>query len=155
MNPYNPIHSEEWLNNFLRRKFRKKTYTPFHWWRNYKPKRKPLPPRSTTLDKIKNGDFDQASYIYEIELIEYKLKRSYDKFYPDINRILEENSIDLARIKRLKEDVAKDEQSKLDHLYKCLWEEFGWKREEAMDKLENTKGETLLQVYKNLKKQYL
>ena len=150
--PYNPIHSEEWLNDFLKRKFRKKTYSPFSWWRSYKPKTKPLHNRSLTIDKIKNGDFDEASYKYEIELIEHKLKRSWEKNYPDITRFLEENSLNLTRLKRLKEDVQKDEVEKLENLYKCLKNEFGWDRNTAMDKILSTNGDTLLQVYKKLSK---
>lgn len=149
---FEPMHSEEWLQTFLRKNFRKKTYTPFTWWRSYKPKTQPLPARSTTLDKIKNGDFDEASYKYEIELIEHKLKRSWEKYAPDYNRVLEEHSLDFARIKRLREDVERDEREKLEHLYRCLRDEFGWSRETCMDKIMLAKGKTLLQVYKSFQK---
>ena len=151
-NPYNPIHSEEYLQNTLRRKFRKKTYSPYHWWRSYKPKRKPLRAGCTTLQKIENGDFDKGPYGYEIQLVEHKLKRSWDKYYPDMVRFLEENSVNLARLKRLKEDNEKDEQSKLDDLYRRFGREFGWDREMCMDKLIEAKGRTLVDVYMNFKK---
>lgn len=150
--PYNPIHSEEWLTDFLNKKFNKKTYSPFSWWRSYKPKKTPLHNRSKTIDKIKNGDFDLASYKYEVELIEHKLKRSWNTHYPDITRFLEENSLDLARVKRLKEDIQKDENIKLEHLYKCLKNDFGWDKDTSMNNLARVKGESLTQVYKNLSK---
>jgi len=152
MCPYEPQHDKEWLENYLRRNFRKKTYTPFHWWRSYKPKRKPKPPRSTTLEKIENGDFDPASYKYEIELIEHKLCEGWNKHYPDIAQFLENYSIDLARVKRLKEDLEKDERDKLNHLYKCLKDEFGWDREKCEDMIINSTKKTLRSVYKEFQK---
>ena len=61
-NPYSPIRDKQWLENFLNRNFYRQTYNPYFWWRNYKRKTKPLSRYASNLDKIENGDYDEASY---------------------------------------------------------------------------------------------
>jgi hypothetical protein len=152
MCPYEPKQDKTWLENYLKRNFRKKSYSPYHWWRDYRPKKKPLPPQSRTMDKIINGDFDMASYKYEIGLIEHKLCEGWNRYYPDISKFLEVHSIDITRLKRLGEDLEKDEKTKLNHLYKCLMDEFGWDRKECEENLINSNKKTLLSVYKDFRK---
>jgi len=116
--PYSPSHSLEWLEKFFEKDYYKKPYDRFMWWRSYSPKRRPLHPRSTLLDRILNGDFDLASYKYEIEAVEHKLNEKYVELFEDQGRYVEESSLDRARRKRLFDDFNKDETDKLSELKK-------------------------------------
>jgi len=116
--PYSPTHSKEWLENYFSKNYYKKPYDRFMWWRSYSPKRRPLHPRSTLLDRILNGDFDLASYKYEIEAVEHKLNEKYVELFEDQGRYVEESSLDRARRKRLFDDFNKDETDKLSELKK-------------------------------------
>ena len=156
-NPYKPKWAEDAILSFLKKRYYKKPYDRFMWWRSYTSKKKPLPNKASFLDKCKNGDYDYGSFTYEIELVKHKLRPIYQTMVidqQDHGRFMSAHSIDKARIKRLNEDLQKDETRKLDEVTRQIMKEFGLTRIEAEDELINCEGETILQVYRCIEKKY-
>ena len=156
-NPYKPKWAEDAILAFLKKRYFKKPYDRFMWWRSYTAKKKPLPNKASFVDKCKNGDYDYGPFTYEIELVKHKLRPIYQKMcieQQDHGRFLSTHSIDKARIKRLYEDLQKDETRKLDEVTRHIMKEFGLSRIEAEDELINCEGETMLQVYRCIQKKY-
>lgn len=122
--PYRPIHSVEWLENYLTKNYYKKKYDRFMWWRSYTLRNSPLSNKHPLRDRILNGDFDLGSYTYEIELVEHRLNERYKELYNDPGRLREEEQMDKARRKRLQEDRDKDEANKLEELKRSFLFEF-------------------------------
>lgn len=151
--PYSPTHSQEWLEQFFEKNYYKKSYDRFMWWRSYSPKRKPLHPRSSLLDRILNGDFDLASYKYEVEAVEHKLNQKFIDLIEDQGRYVEEASLDRARRKRLLEDFEKDELSKLAELKKQFLIVFKITEEEYEQEILNTDLE-LVDFYYFIEEKY-
>ena len=56
--PYNPVHSVEWLEKYLKTNYYKKKYDRFMWWRSYTLRNNPLSNRHSLRDRILNGDFE-------------------------------------------------------------------------------------------------
>ena len=155
--PWKPTLELGWLERFFRKNYYKKPYDRFMWWRSYTAKKKPLHNKASFIDKCKNGDFDYGSFTYEIELVRHKLRPIYQKMaleQQDYGRFMSAHSIDNARIKRLKEDLQKDEEKKLDIVTKQIMKDFNLSRIEAEDELINCEGETILQVYRCIEKKY-
>jgi len=152
--PYQPIHGKEWLEKYLKRNFNSKKYNQFYWWRGYSPKTETKPKQSSVLVKIKNGDFNILSYKYEAELVEHKLRKTWGESYPDLEKFLEKSSMDMARRKRLLEDVEKSEISIIQSLLCDLSDEFGKDKEIIMLDVQNSNRSTLYHVYKELKRKY-
>lgn len=156
-NPYKPKWTEESILAFLKKRYYKKPYDRFMWWRGYTAKKKPLPNKASFIDKCKNGDYEYGSFTYEIELVKHKLRPIYQKMcieYEDHGAFLSKHSIDKARIKRLYEDLQKDETRKLDEVTRQIMKDFGLSRTEAEDEILNCEGETVLQVYRCIEKKF-
>lgn len=156
-NPYKPKWPEDQILAFLKKRYYKKPYDRFMWWRSYTSKKKPLHKKASFIDKCKNGDYDYGSFTYEIELVKHKLRPIYQKMcieQQDHGRFLSEHSIDKARIKRLYEDLQKDELRKLDEVTRQIMKDFGLSRTEAEDELIECEGDSVLQVYKCIAKKY-
>jgi hypothetical protein len=151
---FKPVHSEEWLNEFLSKKYYKKPYDRFMWWRSYTAKKKPLHKRCCLRDKVKNGDYDMGPYNYELQLVEHKLNRTYKSCYPDMGKYLELESVNLARRKRLFQDYTKDEATKLDAFYADFKAEFRITKEQLEADLMEQDFETLLKFYDYCEKKY-
>lgn len=122
--PYNPLHSQAWLERFLKKNYYKKKYDRFMWWRSFTPRNNPLSNRHPLRDRIINGDFDLGSFVFEIELVEHRINEKFQKLGHDYVQYVEAVSLDRARIKRLKEDRGKDEAKKLEELKKAFISEF-------------------------------
>jgi hypothetical protein len=118
--PYKPIHSVKWLENYLSTNYYKKKYDRFMWWRSYTLRNKPLSSLHPLKDRITNGDFNLGSYTFEIELVQHRINEKYIKLGHDQVQYIEAISLDNARIKRLQEDRDKDEKNKLEELKKCF-----------------------------------
>ena len=128
--PYNPLHSQAWLERFLKKNYYTKKYDRFMWWRSFTPRNSPLSNRHPLRDRIANGDFDLGSFIFEIELVEHRINEKFQKLGHDYVQYHEVISLDRARIKRLKEDRDKDETKKLDELKKAFLFEFRMTKEQ-------------------------
>ena len=122
--PYNPLHSQAWLERFLKKNYYKKKYDRFMWWRSFTPRNSPLSNRHPLRDRIINGDFDLGSFVFEIELVEHRINEKFQKLGHDYVQYVEAISLDKARIKRLKEDRDKDEAKKLEELKRAFLQEF-------------------------------
>ena len=128
--PYNPLHSQAWLERFLKKNYYKKKYDRFMWWRSYTLRNNPLSNKHPLRDRIANGDFDLGSYIFEIELVEHRINEKFKQIGHDEVQYQEAISIDKARRKRLQEDRDKDEKSKLEELEKAFLMEFKMTKEQ-------------------------
>ena len=122
--PYSPIHSQGWLERYLKKNYYTKKYDRFMWWRSFTPRNSPLSNRHPLRDRIINGDFDLGSFVFEIELVEHRINEKFQKLGHDYVQYVEAVSLDRARIKRLKEDRDKDELKKLDELKIAFLQEF-------------------------------
>lgn len=152
--PYSPSNSEEFITEYLSRNYYKKPYDRFMWWRGYTPKTKPLRKGDKLEKRVMNGDFEQGPFKYEVELVEHKLNKAYRKLYPDINRFHEEQSVNLARRKRLKEDYQKDEEKKLESFFNDFSSYFQLQRELLEQELEAFNEDTVKDFFFSLKEKY-
>jgi hypothetical protein len=115
-------------------------YNQFRWWRRFDTKVKPLPKGSTFIQRIKNGEYEFSHYYWQWKLSEIELNELHKKYNGDIQRLLENNSVDLARRKRLIEDFEKDENARLDSLLKGFLREFDMTKEDYYLHIENFDG---------------
>jgi hypothetical protein len=152
--PWKPIFEEEYLNELLKKKFRPIKYNQFRWWRQWKQKGKDLPKQSRIDDKILNGDYDELSYKYEVQLIEHRLRKRWFQYYNDHEQYLEKSSVDIARRKKLMEDLDKSETNILHSLYKDISDICSISIYDVQHELLESKGKTLYTVYKKIKSKY-
>ena len=151
--PYKPLHSKEWLENFLKKNYYTKKYDRFMWWRSFTPRNAPLSNRHTLRDRIANGDFDMGSFTYEIELVEHRINEKFQEIGHDYTQYHEAISIDKARLKRLQEDRDKDEANKLAELEKSFIQEFKMTKEQYQDEVVKTHKD-LLSFYFKMEEKY-
>ena len=152
--PYSPSHSLEWLEKFFEKDYYKKPYDRFMWWRSYTPKRRPLHPRQPLIDRIINGDFDVAPYRYEAEIVEHRLNEKWVELRDDPGRYLQEESVNMARRKRLMEDYEKEEGKRLDELKRLFVQTFKMSREDYDVEVEQSQTESLVDFYYEMKDKY-
>lgn len=151
--PFNPSHSQEWLEKFFTKNYYKKPYDRFMWWRSYVPKNKPLSPKASLRDRILNGDFDVSSFKFESEIVEHKINQKYLDLIGDHGRYTEETSLDRARRKRLLEDFDKDEANKLAELQKQFVLYFKITEEQYQEEITNSELE-LIDFYFYIEEKY-
>ena len=152
--PYSPSHSLEWLEKFFEKDYYKKPYDRFMWWRSYTPKRRPLHPRQPLIDRIINGDFDVAPYRYEAEIVEHRLNEKWVELRDDPGRYLQEESVNMARRKRLMEDYEKEEGKRLDELKRLFVQTFKMSRQDYDVEVEQSQTESLVDFYYEMKDKY-
>jgi hypothetical protein len=145
--PYSPSHSPEWLENFFKKDYYKKPYDRFMWWRSYTPKRRPLHARQPLIDRIINGDFDVAPYRYEAEIVEHRLNEKWANLRDDTGRYLQEESVNIARRKRLLEDYEKEESSRLNELRRLFTLIFKMSLQDYDVEVEQSQTESLIDFY--------
>ncbi len=151
--PFKPVHSVEWLENYFTENFFKKPYDRFMWWRGYVTKKKPLFPQAFFKDKVENGDYDYPHYRYEAELVEHKLREAYLNRI-DIVQFNESQSLNMARRKRLLEDHEKEENKRLEALYKECYRTFRITKERVEEEIMNLDGDTVKDLYLVLEEKY-
>jgi hypothetical protein len=151
--PFKPIHTMEWLEKYFKKSFYKKPYDRFTWWRSYTPKVKPLGKESYFKVKVMNGDYDFPHYKYEAEIVEHKLRKAY-LAKKDIASFIEQNSLDLARRKRLLEDHDKEETRRLEALYKECKTNYSLNNDEVDHEILQLKGDSVKDLYKVLEEKY-
>jgi len=123
------------------------------WWRGYVTKKKPLFPQAFFKDKVENGDYDYPHYRYEAELVEHKLREAYLNRI-DIVQFNESQSLNMARRKRLLEDHEKEENKRLEALYKECYRTFRITKERVEEEIMNLDGDTVKDLYLVLEEKY-
>lgn len=152
--PYTPVHSEYSAKKYLSENFYKKPYDRFMWWRGYSLRTEPLPARAKLIDKIKNGDFEPGPYHYEISLVEHKLKIAWLELYPDHNKFMETQAINIERRKRLFQEYEKDEKKKFEKLYKFFNKDYNLTQSQIDDDLINLEIDNLEDYWEYCEKTY-
>jgi hypothetical protein len=152
--PYSPHHSLEWLENFFKKDYYKKPYDRFMWWRSFTPKRRPLHARQPFIDRLINGDFDVAPYRYEAEIVEHRLNEKWVELRDDPGRYLQEESVNIARRKRLLLDYEKEEAKRLEELRNLFVREFKMSKQEYDLEAEQSNSESLIDFYYDIKNKY-
>jgi len=115
-------------------------YNQFRWWRRFDTKNKPLPAKSPFLERIKNGEYEFSHFYWQLKYCEMELNGLYEKYNGDIQKLLENNQVDLARRKRLIEDFERDEPQKLEDIKKGFMREFVMSKEEYDSHMEEFDG---------------
>lgn len=152
--PYTPSHSMEWLEKFFAKHYYTKPYDRFMWWRSYTPKSKPLHPRHSFLDRLRNGDFDLAPYRLEAEIVEHRMNEKWIELKGHSGEWNEATSVDRARRKRLLEDYNKEESKRLDELKKGFVSTFKMTKDDYDVEVELTQTETLVDFYFEMEEKY-
>ena len=117
-------------------------YNQFRWWRRFDTKIKPLPKTSTFLQRIQNGEYEFSHYYWQWKLSEIEINELYVKYDRDIQKLIEKNSVDFERRKRLIEDFEKDEAARLKALLDGFLREFDMTKEDYYLHIENFDGTT-------------
>jgi hypothetical protein len=115
-------------------------YNQFRWWRQFDSKNKPLPKGASLLDRIKNKEFEFSHYYWQALYCEIRINEKVQSYKGDIQRLIENDSIELARRKRLWEDFEKNELENLQELQKLFLREFIMTSEEYDQHIENFDG---------------
>jgi len=117
-------------------------YNQFMWWRRFTSKNKPLPKGATFFQRIQNGEFEFSHYFWQAQLCELELNEKHKEYKGDMERLLHNNGVDLARRKRLWEDFNKTEVTLLAELKKGFLREFVMTSQEYEDHITNFEGTT-------------
>ena len=115
-------------------------YNQFRWWRQFDSKNKPLPKGASLLDRIKNKEFEFSHYYWQALYCEMRINEKVQSYKGDIQRLIENDSIELTRRKRLWEDFEKNELENLQELQKLFLREFIITPEEYDQHIENFDG---------------
>lgn len=143
---YNPLLPISILKEKLQ-PLRKLSYNKFRWWRMYDDPRKPLPNKSSFLDKILNGEYDYSHYSYQAQLCEHELNQMWLDCKSDMQLFNEKSSVLRARRKRLLGDFEKDENEKLKKIFKEFSKNFKVSDEELATTIERDFDGTLEELY--------
>mgnify|MGYP000011720195 FL=1 len=152
--PFSPTQPKDFLEKYLSKRYFKKPYDRFMWWRSYTPKNKPLPNRSTFIEKIKNGDYDIGPYLMEIQLVQHRMNDKFIECDGDYGVYNHATSVDKARIKRLHADHEKEEAKKLEDIRRQFTIVFKMTAEQYDKEVMNTGAKDLEAFYYNMEKKY-
>ena len=134
--------------------YKKLNYNRFMWWRWYDEKNKPLPNKADFRDKIFNGDFNLSSYQLQAYLCEHMLDDlQQESSDGELDHTSEKVRMLKARRKRLLEDFEKDENSKLESLYKHFEKYFNITKEKVIEECLECSGE-LIDLYYIIEDKY-
>jgi hypothetical protein len=117
-------------------------YNQFRWWRRFDSKVKPLPKGATFLQRIQNKEYEFCHYYWQALLCEMEINLKVEEYRGDIQKLIEKNSVDLARRKRLWEDFNKIEAELLSELKKNFTREFVMTNEDYDEHIINFDGTT-------------
>ena len=76
-------------------------YNKFMWWRRFGSKTKPLPSKSSFLDRVKNKEYEFSHYYWQLKYCEMEINELYEKYGNDMRMLLMTNAVDLARRKKI------------------------------------------------------
>tara|TARA_Y100001972_G_C7615647_1_gene308694 strand:+ start:722 stop:1219 length:498 start_codon:yes stop_codon:yes gene_type:complete len=110
-------------------KLQKLNYNRFFWWRRWNRKTKPLHKYAPLIDKIKNGDYDESPYLFQIYYCDWEIEEKRKQF-EDIREWAEDTVMDRNRRRRLREDHEKYEKENLTQLRKDFLNTFRMTRED-------------------------
>lgn len=157
--PFKPKWSRKYIEKKLSADYNKMSYSRFMWWRSYCLKNNKLSNRHPFRDRILNGDFDQGSFLLEIELVYHTMNDKYikattQKGEVDYSLWHSDCSIDRARKKRLEEDFTKDEAAKLSELKKLFSWEFRMETTDYDKEIDKTSSKSLIDFYYDMEEKY-
>ena len=144
-------HSIEVIEEQLS-KLQKLNYNQFFWWRRWNRKTKPLHKYSPLIDKIKNGDYDESPYLFQIYYCDWEIAEKRKQF-TDVNEWASETTIDRNRRRRLREDHEKYEKENLEQLRKDFLNTFRMTREDYENDVVEVGG-TLEEFYNYCEMRY-
>jgi hypothetical protein len=121
-------------------------YNQFRWWRQFDSKTKPLPKGASLQNRIKNKEFEFSHYYWQAQYCEMRINEKVKSYNGDIQRLIENDGVELARRKRLWEDFEKNESENLQELQKLFLREFIITPEEYDEHIINFNG-TLEEFY--------
>jgi hypothetical protein len=121
-------------------------YNQFRWWRQFDSKTKPLPKGSSLQNRIKNKEFEFSHYYWQAQYCEMRINEKVKSYNGDIQRLIENDGVELAQRKRLWEDFEKNEPENLQELQKLFLREFTMTPEEYDEHIINFDG-TLEEFY--------
>ena len=127
-------------------------HNPYYWWRRFKS-RQTLHPYKPLYDKIKNGDYEMSDYFYqikyELELLDEKLEGIIE---PEKRH--EMRGLSMERVRRLSNDLEKDEAKIMSDLRKDFKITFHLKDDELDQYMEECDGD-LMCLYNTIKQDYI
>ena len=130
----------------------KLNYNQFFWWRRWTRMGKPLHKYSPLIDKIKNGDYNDSPYRWQIYYCDWEIAQKRKQF-PDPREWSYETRLDRQRRRRLREDHDKYEHDNLKQLQKDFLNTFRMTRDDYQrDVLEV--GGTLEEFYNYCEMRY-
>lgn len=144
-------HSIEVIEEQLS-KLQKLNYNQFFWWRRWNRKTKPLHKYSPLIDKIKNGDYDESPYLFQIYYCDWEIAEKRKQF-TDAREWASETTIDRNRRRRLREDHEKYEKENLTQLRKDFLNTFRMTREDYENDVVEVGG-TLEEFYNYCEMRY-
>jgi hypothetical protein len=121
-------------------------YNQFRWWRQFDSKTKLLPKGASLQNRIKNKEFEFSHYYWQAQYCEMRINEKVKSYDGDIQRLIENDGVELARRKRLWEDFEKNESENLQELQKLFLREFIITPEEYDEHIINFDG-TLGEFY--------
>ena len=121
-------------------------YNQFRWWRQFDSKTKLLPKGASLQNRIKNKEFEFSHYYWQAQYCEMRTNEKVKSYNGDIQRLIENDGVELARRKRLWEDFEKNESENLQELQKLFLREFILTPEEYDEHIINFDG-TLEEFY--------
>ena len=133
-------------------KLQKLNYNQFFWWRRWNRKTKPLHKYSPLIDKIKNGDYDESPYLFQIYYCDWEIAEKRKQF-TDMREWANETTIDRNRRRRLREDHEKYEKENLAQLRKDFLNTFRMTREDYENDVVEVGG-TLEEFYNYCETRY-
>jgi len=145
--------SKKYIQKKLDKEYQKLNYNQFRWWRWYDTKNKPLPYKASFRDKIMNGDYESSPFLLQARLCEHMMNDFWDECMPDIQKYNEKTKLLGARRKRLYEDHDKDENNKLQDLYKQFEKNFRITKDELNKEIDICIG-TILDLYYQVEEKY-
>jgi hypothetical protein len=133
-------------------KLQKLNYNRFFWWRRWNRKTQPLHKYCPLIDKIKNGDYDESPYLFQIYYCDWEIEQKHTQF-PDIREWAEATTMDRNRRRRLREDHEKYEKENLTQLRKDFLNTFRMTREDYENDVVEVGG-TLEEFYHHCEMRY-
>lgn len=144
-------HSIEVIEKHLG-KLQKLNYNRFFWWRRWNRKTQPLHKYCPLIDKIKNGDYDESPYLFQIYYCDWEIEQKHQQF-PDRREWAEATTMDRNRRRRLREDHEKYEKENLTQLCKDFLNTFRMTREDYENDVVEVGG-TLEEFYRYCEMRY-
>ena len=143
------LASQDTLNKELS-KLTPLKYNKFFWWRNYTNPNKPLGKHSSLVEKIHNGDYDISHYYWMAQqtIVEAKKKINTDRDTRTIQK--EKTMVDREKHRRLMADFEKDDNERLENMYKIFSSTFRLTKDELYNLMLNFDG-TLEDFYYHMR----